>query len=58
MVGSERFLQISAPQLLRLGIDSVLKILNERITNSINQYINYKGGCKTAPPTQGLLTNL
>ena len=32
IVGGEHSLQMSAPQLLRFGIDSVLKILNERIT--------------------------
>ena len=29
-VGGEHSLKISAPKLLRVGIDSVLKILNER----------------------------
>ena len=37
MVGGERSLKISAPQLLWFGIDSVLKILNKRITDSINE---------------------
>ena len=32
MVGGEHSLKISAPQLLRFGIDSVLKILNKRIS--------------------------
>ena len=32
MVGGEHSLKISAPQLLQFGIDSVLNILNERIT--------------------------
>ena len=36
MVGGEYSLKISAPQLLRLGTDSVLKILNER-------YLKVKG---------------
>ena len=36
MVGGEHSLKISAPQLLRFGIDSVLKILN---TNLINELI-------------------
>ena len=31
MVGGEHSLKISAPQLLRFGIDSVLKILSKRI---------------------------
>ena len=35
MVGDEYSLKISAPQLLRFGIDSVLKILNERMTGPI-----------------------
>ena len=39
MVGSEYSLKISGPQLLRFGIDSVLKIPNERITQWINEAI-------------------
>ena len=38
MVGGEHSLKMSAPQLLRFGIDGVLKILNKRIS----QLINYK----------------
>ena len=37
MVGAEHFLKISAPQLLPFGIDSALKMLNERITQLVNQ---------------------
>ena len=37
-------------------MDSVLKILNERITYQINEWINYyEGGYRTAPATPGLL---
>ena len=32
MVGAEHFLKISPPKLLSFGIDSVWKILNERMT--------------------------
>ena len=32
MVGGEYYLKFSAPQLLRFGKDSVLKILNKRMT--------------------------
>ena len=39
MVGGEHSLQISAPQFLQFGIDSVLKILNERITDLIDLLI-------------------
>ena len=57
MVGGEHSLKISAPQLLRFGIDSVLKILNERMTfnESINEIINHKAVYRTAPATLGLL---
>ena len=55
MVGGEHSLKISAPQLLKFGIDSVLKILNERITHSMNQLIRNGGDCRTAPATPGLL---
>ena len=55
MVGGEHFLQISAPRILRFGIDSVLKILNERISYSMNEYMNPKGVHGTSPATQGLL---
>ena len=34
--GGEQSLKISAPQLLRFGINSVLKILNKRITPSLD----------------------
>ena len=36
-------------------MDSVLKILNERIPYSMNQSVNYKGVCRTAPATPGLI---
>ena len=39
MVGGENSQKNSAPQLLGLGIDSVLKILNKKITYIINQLI-------------------
>ena len=55
MVGGEHSLHISAPQLLRFGIDSVLKILNERISLWMNKLINYEGVYRTAPATAGLL---
>ena len=51
MVGGEHSLKISAPQLLWFGIDSVLKIMNERITQSVND----EGVYRTAPATPGLL---
>ena len=51
MVGGEHSLKISAPQLLRFGKDSVLKILSERITH----LMNYKSVYKTALATPGLL---
>ena len=46
-------LKISAPQLLWFGMDSVLKILNERMTQWIYESMNYKGDEWTAPATQG-----
>ncbi len=39
-MGGEHSLKSSAPQLLRFGIDSALKILNERMTELINQRMN------------------
>ena len=51
MVGGEHFLKISVLKLFRFGIDSVLKILNERMT----EQMNYKGVYRTAPATPGLL---
>ena len=38
MVEGEYSLKMSAPQLLQFGVDSFLKILNERIT----EWMNYK----------------
>ena len=55
MVGGEHYLKISAPQLLRFGIDSVLKILNERITQSMNELMSDEGVCRTAPAPPGQL---
>ena len=52
MVGGEHSLKISAPQLLLFGIDNVLKILNERIT----EWMNFKAVYRTAPATPGLLS--
>ena len=37
MVWDEKTLKISDPELLRFGMDSVLKILNKRITDSMNE---------------------
>ena len=36
LVEGKNSLKISAPQLLQFGIDSVLKILNKRITELLN----------------------
>ena len=47
MGGGDHSLHISAPQLLPFGIDSVLKILNERITQLMNQSMNDKGVFRT-----------
>ena len=47
--GGEYSLKISALQLLRFGIDSDLKILNERMTESMNEWINDEGVYRTAP---------
>ena len=52
--GGEHSLKISAPQLLQFGIDSVLMILDERITNSVN----YEGVQRTAAATPGLLISI
>ena len=50
---------MSAPWLLRFGIDSVVNILNKRMTqimtDLINELMNYKGVCRTALATPGLL---
>ena len=51
MVGGEHSLKISAPQLLRFGIDIVLKIMNEGMISSMSD----GGDCRTAPATPGLL---
>ena len=56
MLEGEHSLKMSDPQLLRFGIYSVLKILNERMTQSVNESVIYKGVYRTAPATLGLLT--
>ena len=40
MMEGEHSLKVSAPQLSGLKIDSVMKILNERMTYSVNEWIN------------------
>ena len=50
-VGGEHSLKISAPQFWRFGIDSFLKILNERMTEIMNDKAVYR----TASATPGLL---
>ena len=55
MVGEEHSLKTSAPQLLLFGIDSVLKILNKRITKSVNESVNDEGVYRTALAPPGLL---
>ena len=54
MVGGKHSLKVSAPQLLCIMIDSVLNILNLRITEMINESINYEPVCRTAPAAPGL----
>ena len=51
MVGGEHSVKIWASQLLRFGIESVLKVLNKRITYLFDQLIIYKGIYKTALAT-------
>ena len=55
MVGGEHSLKISGSQLLLFGIDSVLKILNERMIYLINESMNFEGVYRTARATPGLL---
>ena len=50
MVGSEHFFKF---QLLRLGINSVLKIFSQKVIESINK--STEGFCIKAPATPGLL---
>ena len=40
---------------MRFGREGVLKILNKRIADLINELINHKGVCRTALATPGLL---
>ena len=54
MVGGEHSLKISAFKLLLFGIESVWKILNKRITNSVNELINYEIVYRTALATPGV----
>ena len=53
--GGEPSLKMSAPKLLRFVNESVLKIFLQRVTE-YSQLINYKGVCRIAPATPGLLT--
>ena len=57
-MGGDHSLKIAAPKLLRFGIDSVLKILNERITYWMNEWINDEGVYRTALATPGLLITM
>ena len=40
MVGGENSLKMSAPHLLWLEIDSVLKILNKKMTDLVTELVN------------------
>ena len=44
--------RLGRPQLLRLGMESVLKIVNKK---SLNKLMNHKVVYRTAPATPGLL---
>ena len=54
-MGGEHYLTISAPLLLQFGKDTVLKIGRKGITELMNESVNDKGVCRTAPATPGLL---
>ena len=43
MIKGKHSLKISAPQLLRFGIDNVLKIMNKRMTKLVNRVMNELG---------------
>ena len=49
MVGVDHHLKMSAPLLSRFGCNDVLKILMERVTQSVNYSGNYEGVCRTTP---------
>ena len=53
-MGGEHSLKISAPQLLRFGIDSALNIFPQTIAQLLT-YLNDKAVYRTAPATPGLL---
>ena len=59
VVGGEHSLKILAPYLLLFVIYDIMKIwrtrMNDWLNQSINQLINYKAVCRTAPATPGLL---
>ena len=55
MVVGEHSLKTLAPQLLRFGVDRVLKIFSQRMNELINELINYKFDYRTALATPGLL---
>ena len=48
MVGGEHYLKSLTPQLLGFGMNNVLKILNKRIANSMNESV------KGHPPSSDL----
>ena len=50
MMGGEHSLKMSAPQLIRLGIDSVLKIWRKSISEWLNELINYWQRCLLKSP--------
>ena len=56
--GGEHSLKISAPLLLRFVIFDILKIWRKRLTDWLTELIDYKGVCKTALPTLGLLNSI
>ena len=55
--GGEHSLKMSAPYLLWFECNDVLKVWRKRITELINESINYEGVYRTAPATPGLLNS-
>ena len=55
MEGGKHSLKISGPQLIRFGSEGILKIWRKRLTQLVDELMNHKGVCRTAPATPGLL---
>ena len=58
MEGGEHSLKILGPLLMRFGSEDVFTIFSQIMTQSMNEWMNNRGVCRTAPALPGLVNIL